>query len=172
MRTRMRTTISWKQSDSAKLNTAAVLRSLNLWWVQLVATWSLAAAKWSIHRLWRGATCYGAATLYAERILSAYEFTVSIFYELQIILIVVLLKCEVDPCPDKIRFDLWPSAISIFDSWLSFWLRTKIGVQDILECHPLELVVILPGTQLDYQMLAIVYCLSHACFILLENMGS
>ena len=46
--------------------------------------------------------CYGAAALCAERILSTYEFTVSVFYELQIILIVVLLKCKVDPCPDKV----------------------------------------------------------------------
>ena len=49
--------------------------------------------------------CYGAAKLCAERILSVYEFTVSVFYVLQIILIVVLLKYEVDPCPDKSRFD-------------------------------------------------------------------
>ena len=49
--------------------------------------------------------CYGAAALCAERILSAYEFIVSSFYVLQIILIVVLLKCEIDPCPDKSRFD-------------------------------------------------------------------
>ena len=39
---------------------------------------------------------YGVAALCVERILFAYEFTVSVFYELQIILIVVLLKCEVD----------------------------------------------------------------------------
>ena len=43
--------------------------------------------------------CYGVATLCAERILSAYEFTISVFYVLQIILIV---KCEVDPCSDKV----------------------------------------------------------------------
>ena len=49
--------------------------------------------------------CYGAAALYAKRILSAYEFLVSVFYELQIVVIVVLLKFEVDPCPDKSTFD-------------------------------------------------------------------
>ena len=108
--------------------------------LQLVATWLRAAAKRSIHRLWRGATCYGAAALCAKRILFAYEFTVSVFYVLQIILIVVLLKCKVDPCPDKSRFDFWPSAISIFDPWLLSWPRTKIAVQNILECHPLEVL--------------------------------
>ena len=40
--------------------------------------------------------------LCAEQILSANEFTVSVFYVLQIILIVVLLKYKVDPCPDKV----------------------------------------------------------------------
>ena len=84
----------------------------------MVATWSLAAAKWSIHRLWRGATCYGAATFCAERILSAYEFTVSIFYVLQKVLIVVF---EINLHSDKSRFDFWPSAISIFDP-LTFFL--------------------------------------------------
>ena len=34
--------------------------------------------------------CSGAITLCAEQILSAYEFTVFVFYALQIILIVVL----------------------------------------------------------------------------------
>ena len=48
---------------------------------------------------------YGAATLCAEQILSAYEVTVSVFYVLQIVLIVVLLKYEVDPCPDKSRLE-------------------------------------------------------------------
>ena len=52
-----------------------------------------------------GCTCYGAATLFAKWILSAYEIAVSVFYVLQIILIVVLLKCKVDPCSDKSRFD-------------------------------------------------------------------
>ena len=98
-------------------------------------TWSFAAAKWSIHKLWRGATCYGAAGLCTEQILSTYEYTVSVFYAPQIILIVVLLKCEVDPCPDKSRFDSWPSTISVIDPWLSSW--PKIRVQNILECHPL-----------------------------------
>ena len=42
--------------------------------------------------------CYGAATICAEQILSAYEFTIPVFYALHIILIVVLLKFEVDPC--------------------------------------------------------------------------
>ena len=46
--------------------------------------------------------CYGATTICAERILSAYEFTISIFYVLQIILIVVLLKFKVDPCSYKV----------------------------------------------------------------------
>ena len=49
--------------------------------------------------------CYGAAVLCAEWILSNYEFIVSIFYELQIILFVVSLKYEINPCPDKSRFD-------------------------------------------------------------------
>ena len=48
---------------------------------------------------------YGAAGLCAELILSTYEFTVSIFYVAQIILIVVLLKCKVDSSPDNSRFD-------------------------------------------------------------------
>ena len=46
--------------------------------------------------------CYGAATICAERILSADEFTISLFYVLQIILIVVLLKFEVDLCLYKV----------------------------------------------------------------------
>ena len=46
--------------------------------------------------------CYGAATICAERILSAYDFTRSVFYVLQITLIVVLLKFEVDPCSYKV----------------------------------------------------------------------
>ena len=46
--------------------------------------------------------CYGAATICAEQILSAYEFTIPVFYALHIILIVVLLKFEVDPCSCKI----------------------------------------------------------------------
>ena len=46
--------------------------------------------------------CYGAATICAEQILSAYEFTIPVFYALHIILIVVLLKFEVDPCSYKI----------------------------------------------------------------------
>ena len=36
-------------------------------------------------------------------ILSAYYLIASIFYVVQIILIVILLECEVDPCPDKSR---------------------------------------------------------------------
>ena len=52
-----------------------------------------------------GATCSGVATLCAEWIFSGYELTFSVFHVLQIILIVVLLKYEVDPCLDKCRFD-------------------------------------------------------------------
>ena len=47
-----------------------------------------------------GATCYGTVTICAERILSAYEFTISVFYVLQIL--VILLKFEVDPCSYKV----------------------------------------------------------------------
>ena len=50
--------------------------------------------------------CYGTTTLSAEQILSTYEFAASVLYVIQI-LIVVLLKCEVDPCPDC-GFDHWP----------------------------------------------------------------
>ena len=45
---------------------------------------------------------YGAATICAEQILSAYDFTIYIFCVLQIILIVVLPKFEVDSCSYKV----------------------------------------------------------------------
>ena len=58
------------------------------------------------------------ATLCAQRILSTNKFTIFIFYVVQIILIVVLLECEVDPCPDKsrLRFDLIINFVKIVAS--------------------------------------------------------
>ena len=53
----------------------------------------------------------------------------------------------IQPCDDRINqylaFDLIKSYL---DFWLLLWPRTKIGVQDILECHPLDLrMIILQG---------------------------
>ena len=44
---------------------------------------------------------------------------------------VLYIKCKVDSCPAKKHFDFWPSASSVVVPWLSSWLRTKIGVQNI-----------------------------------------
>ena len=107
--------------------------------MQLVATWYLQLS--SNRFIDHGGALHAVAWLhYVQWILSAYKFTVSVFYVLQIIPIVVLLKYNVDPCPDKSRFDFWPSAISVTNPWFSSWPRKKIGVQNILECHPLDRV--------------------------------
>ena len=45
-------------------------------------------------------------------------------------------KCKVDSCPAKRQFDFWPSTILLIVPWLSSWPRMKIGVHNILECHP------------------------------------
>jgi len=40
----------------------------------------------------------------------------------------------------RTAFVLWPAANFQLDFWLSLWPRSKIRVQDILKCHPLNLV--------------------------------
>ena len=60
---------------------------------------------------------------------------VSVFY----------VKCEVDSCSAKRQFDYWPPDNSVVVPWLSSWPRTKIGVQNLLECLPLVSVYLRPS---------------------------
>ena len=60
---------------------------------------------------------------------------VSVFY----------VKCEVDSCSAKRQFNYWPPDNSVVVPWLSSWPRTKIGVQNLLECLPLVSVYLRPS---------------------------
>ena len=99
-------------------------------------------------RFWNLESCVGIKTLVFLRILylNSHKILFGIpgisnkrFLRFGIsYMILVGIGPLVGGCPDKSRFDSWPPAILIFDPWFSSWPRTKIGVQNILECHPLQ----------------------------------
>ena len=132
--------VSWKQSDTssdgAKLKDCYSLKQLNLWWEISIAAGSyliLAAAEWSFLDRFidfggalRGGTDIIRLCIYNIRILCITNNSDCGF-----------TKIRGWPLFIQSRFDFWPSAISVIDPRLSSWPRTKIGVHNILECHPL-----------------------------------
>ena len=138
------TAVSWKQSntssDGIEVEWLKDCCCLKLWYKISIAAGSyliLAAAKWSFHRLCKG-TMYGLWWGYNMCRMDIIRLWI---YNTCILCITNNSDCGFTkirswPLFIKSWFDFWPSAISVIDPWLSSWPRTKIKVQNVLECQP------------------------------------